>query len=267
MIALAGADMVVTADGKRVPPNRAVMLRGGVVLAFGERRHGARTYLAVRGGICTEPVMGSRSTYVRGSYGGLEGRALRRGDRVPVATLQEDQLALERMLVQSGLPFVEAATVALPMAASDPLQVRFMRGPQWRRFSLAARREFTHAAFVISTQSDRMGYRLEGPELALKQPLEMISEACDFGTIQVPPSGNPIVLMADRQSAGGYPKIAYVISTDLPLLAQAMPGDSLQFTPVTLRQAELVAARAEQEFARFKTLAADAALSRPLPPI
>jgi urea carboxylase len=265
MIALTGADMVVTADGKRVPLNRALMLRRGVVLAFGERRLGARSYLAVRGGIGTEPVMGSRSTYVRGSYGGVEGRALRRGDRVPVAAPQEEQLALERMLVQSGMPFVEAAAVSLP--AVEPHAIRFMRGPQWRKFSLAARQAFMREAFTISTQSDRMGYRLDGPELALKQPLEMISEACDFGTIQVPPSGNPIVLMADRQSAGGYPKIAYVISTDLPLLAQAMPGDSLQFAPVTLRQAELAAARAEQEFARFKTLAADAALSRPLPPI
>ncbi len=266
LIALSGADMVITADGKRVPLNRAVMLRRGVVLAFGECRRGTRTYLAVRGGIDTEPVMGSRSTFVRGAYGGVEGRALRRGDRVPVTTPQEDQLPLDRMLVQSGMPFVEAGPVALPAGAAESAPIRFMRGPQWRTFSLAARQAFVRQPFVISTQSDRMGYRLEGPELALKQPLEMISEACDFGTVQVPPSGSPIVLMADRQSAGGYPKIAYVISTDLPLLAQAAPGDNLQFAPVTLRQAELAHAQAEQEFARFRHHATEAVFSRALTP-
>lgn len=270
LIALSGADMVVTADGKRVPFNRAIMLRRGVVLAFGECRRGTRTYLAVRGGIDTDPVMGSRSTYVRGTYGGVEGRALRRGDRVPVSTPQEDQLLLDRMLVQSGMPFVEAGPVELPAGvssnAADSAPIRFMRGPQWRKFSLAARQAFVRQPFVISTQSDRMGYRLEGPELALKQPLEMISEACDFGTIQVPPSGSPIVLMADRQSAGGYPKIAYVISTDLPLLAQAAPGDSLHFAPVTLRQAELAAAQAEQAFTRFRHDATEAVFSRALAP-
>lgn len=266
LVAITGADTVVTADGKRVPMNRAFMLRSGVVLAFGERRHGARTYLAVRGGLDTEPMMGSRSTFVRGGYGGVDGRALKRGDRVPVDTPQEDPLALERMLVQSGLPFVEAGAVALPATTGEPLRIRFMRGTQWRSFSLAARQAFMREAFTISTQSDRMGYRLEGPELALKQAREMISEACDFGTVQVPPSGHPIVLMADRQSAGGYPKIAYVISTDLPLLAQAMPGDRLQFTPVTLRQAEHAAALAEAAFAQFKTQAADAAMSRPPSP-
>lgn len=262
LIALSGADMTVTADGKRVPMNRAVMLRRGVVLAFGERRHGARTYLAVRGGVGTDPVMGSRSTFVRGGYGGVDGRALRRGDRVPVDTPKEEQLVLDRMLVQSGMPFVEAGIVAAPAETAEPRPIRFMRGPQWRRFSLAARQAFMRQAFVISTQSDRMGYRLEGPELSLKQPLEMISEACDFGTVQVPPSGNPIVLMADRQSAGGYPKIAYVISADLPLLAQAMPGDSLRFAPVTLRQAEAAYAQVEQELACFKALAADAVMGR-----
>ena len=274
LIALSGADMVVTADGKRVPFNRAVMLRRGVVLAFGECRRGTRAYLAVRGGIDTDPVMGSRSTHVRGAYGGVEGRALRRGDRVPVSTPQEDQLLLDRMLVQSGMPFVEAGAVDLPAvaqnnavdSATESSPIRFMRGPQWRKFSLAARQAFVRQPFVISTQSDRMGYRLEGPELALKQPLEMISEACDFGTVQVPPSGSPIVLMADRQSAGGYPKIAYVISTDLPLLAQAAPGDSLQFAPVTLRQAELAAAHVEQEFARFRHEATEAVFSRALVP-
>ena len=266
LIAVAGADMVVTADGKRVPLNRAVMLRRGVVLAFGERRHGARAYLAVRGGIDAEVVMGSRSTFVRGAYGGMDGRALRRGDRLPVATPQEAPLALDRMLVQSGLPFIEARAVDLPPQPDAQQPIRFMRGPQWRSFTLAARHAFAHEPFTISSQSDRMGYRLDGPGLALKQPLEMISEACDVGTVQVPPSGHPIVLMADRQSAGGYPKIAYVISTDLPLLAQAMPGDSLRFTPVTLRQAEQARLDAEAAFDRFKRDAADAALSRPLHP-
>jgi biotin-dependent carboxylase-like uncharacterized protein len=265
LIAITGADMVVTADGRRVPMNRAVMLRNGVVLAFGERRRGARAYLAVRGGLDTERVMGSRSTFVRGGYGGVDGRPLRRGDRVPVGSPGDAMLVLERLLVQSGLPFVEAGAVALP-AVDGVASIRVTRGPQWRRFSMAARQAFLRDGFTISSQSDRMGYRLEGPALALTQPLEMISEACDAGTVQVPPSGQPIVLMADRQSAGGYPKIAYVVSADLPQLAQAMPGDTLHFAPVSLRRAEQAAMRFEQAFRQFATQAADAVMSRPTMP-
>jgi len=125
--------------------------------------------------------------------------------------------------------------------------VRAMRGPQWQAFTDAAREAFVSTPFTVDAQSDRMGYRMRGEVLTLTQPLEMISEATAFGTVQVPPDGNPIVLMADRQSAGGYPKIAYVASVDLPLLAQALPGASLRFAIVEMEEAQaLYLARAAE---------------------
>ncbi len=126
-----------------------------------------------------------------------------------------------------------------PAATGGALDaLRAMPGPQWEVFTEEARTAFREQAFVIDARSDRMGYRLNGARLALSRPLEMVSKAVSFGTVQVPPDGNPIVLMADRQSAGGYPKIAYVASVDLPLLAQALPGDAVRFDMVTLEQAQ-----------------------------
>lgn len=263
LIALCGADMRATAGERAAPMNRAVLLRRGVPLIFGERRQGARTYLAVRGGFGTAPVLNSRSTYVRGGFGGFEGRALRKGDQVPVDASDTGGLALERRLLQSGLPFVAAAAVDAAAPASSLDEIRFIPGPQWAAFTPAARRAFVGQAFSITNQSDRMGYRLDGPALPLKAPLEMISEAVNFGTVQVPPSGQPIVLMADRQSAGGYPKIAYVASADLPTLAQAVPGDTLRFKAITQDEAEQLYRDVEDQLALVQATAAQAIAPNP----
>ena len=260
LLAICGAQVRVTAADRPVPTGCAVLLRRGVTLAFGERSSGARMYLAVRGGFATTPVLGSRSTYLPGSFGGHEGRALRKNDRVPLAPPGPDAptLALERMLVQSGLPFVAAARVSTELPAGSPKGVRFIPGPQWSAFSGAARERFVSQPFTISSRSDRMGYRLEGPDLQLTKPLEMISEATSFGTVQVPPNGQPIVLMADRQSAGGYPKLAYVASADLPRLAQALPGTSIRFTPVGQQAAEQAWLHLEDQLALVREMAARA---------
>jgi allophanate hydrolase subunit 2 len=117
-------------------------------------------------------------------------------------------------------------------------QLRVIPGPHWAAFTEAARKHFESQPYQVTPQSDRMGIRLKGPALMLEQAMELVSEATVFGTVQVPPDGQPIVLMADRQSAGGYPKIGYVASADLPLLAQAMPGDELRFEAVTQADAE-----------------------------
>ena len=240
LIALCGARMNVTADGRPVPYDCAVLLRRGVVLDVGERLRGARVYLAVRGGLATEPVLGSRSTNVRAGFGGFHGRALRKGDCLPLSAISRDvpTLPIERCMVQSGLPLVSALPVDVtpPTAPADGL--RFIPGPHWHAFTAQAQQSFTRQPYEVTPQSDRMGSRLRGPALMLEQPMELVSEATVFGTVQVPPDGQPIVLMADRQSAGGYPKIGYVASADLPALAQAMPGDALRFTPVTQEDAE-----------------------------
>lgn len=240
LIALCGADMRASVDGVLLPLNEPVLLRRGATLTFGECRRGARLYLAVRGGFDVEPVMGSTSTFARGNFGGFAGRPLAKGDRLPLRTANPGYPKARRLLVQCGTPFVSAAVFDLPARATpqEPDAVRAMRGPQWQAFTDAAREAFVSTPFTVDTQSDRMGYRMRGEVLKLTQPLEMISEATAFGTVQVPPDGNPIVLMADRQSAGGYPKIAYVASVDLPLLAQALPGATLRFAIVEMEEAQ-----------------------------
>ena len=240
LIALCGAVMRIVADGQPVPCGRAVLLRRGVVLEVGERINGVRLYIAVRGGLAPEPVLGSRSTNVRAGFGGFKGRALKKGDRVPLGPVPGDgaKLTIERRMIQSGLPLVWTLPVDVAPPSHPANALRFIPGPHWSAFTAQARAGFESEPYKVTLQSDRMGTRLHGPSLKLTQPMEMVSEATVFGTVQVPPDGQPIVLMADRQSAGGYPKLAYIASADLPVLAQAMPGDALRFTAVTQADAE-----------------------------
>jgi biotin-dependent carboxylase-like uncharacterized protein len=240
LIAVCGARMRVTAEGRPVQYGCAVLLRRGVALDVGERLDGARVYIAVRGGFATAPVLGSRSTNVRAGFGGFEGRALRKGDRVPLGGIPKTVAALpiERRMVQSGLPVLSALNVDIAPPPRCGEAVRFIPGPHWGAFTARARANFETQPYEMTQRSDRMGMRLDGPPLMLEQPMEMVSEAVVFGAVQVPPDGAPIVLMADRQSAGGYPKIGYIVSADLPILAQAMPGDALRFAAVTQADAE-----------------------------
>jgi antagonist of KipI len=238
LVALCGADMRASIDDMPVPLGRPILVRAGAILRFGECRRGARAYLAVRGGFDVPAVMGSASTFARGGFGGFQGRALVKGDRLALRDSNAGYPGATRLLVQCGTPFVSAAQFDLPVSDSSMDAVRAVTGPQWQAFTEAAQAAFTGESFEVGTQSDRMGYRLRGPVLKLAQPLEMISEAVAFGTVQVPPDGNPIILMADRQSAGGYPKIAYVASVDLPMLAQAMPGATMRFALAPLEQAQ-----------------------------
>jgi biotin-dependent carboxylase-like uncharacterized protein len=263
LIALSGADMQATVDGMAVPLNQPVLIRGGATLRFSERRRGARAYMAVRGGFDVPEVMGSRSTFVRGGFGGFRGRPLAKDDRLPLGDADNGYPGATRLLVQCGTPFVSAALFALPSRDGALDALRVMQGPQWDAFTDEARTAFREGVFEITNQSDRMGYRLQGPRLALAQPLEMVSEAVSFGTVQVPPDGNPIVLMADRQSAGGYPKIGYVASVDLPCLAQAMPGDRLRFATITLAEAQALYLAREQALAALREAVARAMQAAP----
>lgn len=240
LIAITGATMRITLNGKAVPMHRAVMVKKGQTIRCEERLAGARTYIAVQGGFATPLVMDSRSTNVKSHFGGVEGRILQKQDQIAIADVETDpsQAPLSRRLVQSGLDFICARAVTDVAIDVENKALHFIAGPQWVAFTPAAQQAFTHTAYAVSTQSDRMGYRLKGETLTLNTSLEMISEATCFGTVQVPPDGQPIVLMADRQSAGGYPKIAYVTATDLPYLAQALPGEQITFVSMTQEDAE-----------------------------
>jgi len=261
MIAVCGADLSPNIGGVGVPMWRPVLVPKGSTLSFGEPVAGCRAYLAAAGGFEVAPVMLSRSTYLRAGIGGWEGRALREGDRLTIGkpTGLAKKIMSRLPSASESFPFAAASwrisSHMLPATAygrGRDKVVRALPGSEFGRFDERGRKSLFSEPFQILPQSDRMGYRLAGPVLQLSEPLEMISGAVAFGTVQVPPDGNPIVLMADRQTTGGYPKIAQVITADLPILAQARPGDWIRFREVSLREAEELLFIRELEFVSLK---------------
>ena len=235
MTAITGGDLRATLDDAEVPRNAPVVCRAGSVIRFGERRSGARAYVAFGGGIATPRALGSRATHVLSSLGGVEGRALRAGDRLP---LGEPTVAPAKTIA-AGKP-------AWRSPAIGGARLRVMRGPQDAAFTPEAFDVLQRTRFTISGQSDRMGYRLSGDRPVPVSPSgRMISDAAFTGGLQVPPSGHPILLMADRQTTGGYPQIATVITADLPAAGQLAPGDWVEFEECT--RAEALAALIAQE--------------------
>jgi antagonist of KipI len=231
--AVAGAAFALIADGAAVRMHEPFVLRAGTRLRFGTRGAGARATFAVRGGFAVEPVFGSRATSLIARMGPLGGRALRAGDVLPVG---------EARAVAGAGTRAEAAAAPLPVPAGGA-RVRVLPGPHEEMFTPAAHEKLFNGRFTITPQSNRMGYRLDGPAIAHRGPADILSDATAIGSIQVPASGQPILLMADRQTTGGYPKIATVIGADLPLAGQLAPGDWLEFRPCT-RAAARDAARA-----------------------
>ncbi|MBC7227728.1 MAG: biotin-dependent carboxyltransferase family protein [Thermoflexales bacterium] len=228
LVAVTGADLAFQVDGREMPMWMSVFVRRGSVISFGGRRRGCRAYLAVAGGIEVPPVLGSRSTYLPGRFGGLDGRALRPGDRLPIGP------------VSGHLP--ERAGRKPPPhlipAWDDCPTVRAVPGPQDDHFPPEGLETFFGSEYRVLPISDRMGYRLEGPPVASRRA-EVISDGVPPGAVQVPPDGQPLVMMADHQTTGGYPKIAVVIMADLPRLAQCVPGESrVRFRAVSVTEAQ-----------------------------
>jgi len=226
LIALAGADLGATINGEPLKPGTALIVAANSVLAFGKRTHGARSYLAVAGGFLLPSVMNSNSTNTRGGFGGLRGRALQVGDLIPICSSFANPPRLARTFD------------ATRSEHDSERPIRVMAGREWTYFSEQSQQDFLSCTYTLSGDSDRMGYRLAGAALTLSTPCELLSESVAFGTVQVPPSGQPLVLMADRQTTGGYPRIAQVASVDLPRLAQMLPGDALRFSLIDLHDAQ-----------------------------
>lgn len=241
IIALTGGDLTPQIDGTAAPMWRPLLVRAGSVLSFGLPKKGARTYLAVYGGIQTPAVMGSRSTYLKAALGGLDGRKLQSGDRLPLvnqaAGLELFKSAWRKINASMSKTGWSAAPKYLNNS-SDFITIGVTAGPQYEQFSPSVREKFLSEIYTISDNADRMGYRLTGYAVKPVADLEMISDAVTLGTIQIPPDGQPIVLMADRQTAGGYPKLAVVCAGDLSLLAQNMPGGRVKFKLISRREAE-----------------------------
>lgn len=257
VIAVCGGDMSVTINGQPLPLWRPVLADAGVVIKFSAARSGCRSYLAVAGGFDVPEVMGSRSTYLRGVIGGFEGRTLKAGDVLLINKPNELSTRIMSALLaeQAGAGFGSGCYAAPNWHAShfaiagnfaEPI-IRAMPGTHYNRFTPESRQAVFSKTYRIGLQSDRMGCRLEGEKLLLNSPMEILSEAVANGTVQVPPDGNPIVLLADRQTTGGYLRIAQVASVDIPVFAQLRPCDSFRFEEVTLLEAERLYLEGERD--------------------
>jgi len=222
VIAVTGADFSARLDADDIPLYRPIRCRAGAVLRFGERRSGARAYIAFAGGIVLPSVIGSRATHTYCGLGGLDGRAIAAGDRLP---LGEERAPSPSRIVSTPTKHVGGA------------KVRVIPGPQLDFFPTEALDVLQRTRFTVTSHSDRMGYRLTGATIPRVDGREMISDATFTGALQVPPSGDPILLMSDRQTSGGYPQLATVITADLPAAGQLAPGDWIEFEICTRAQA------------------------------
>lgn len=224
VVALTGSDFGATLDGAPVPTWASIPIPPGRTLRLGSTRSGARCYLCVQGGVAVEPFLGSASTHILSGLGGFQGRPLRQGDILrcgpAAASFKERSLdpeALQRLSPRKVL--------------------RVTAGPQADWFSESSLRLFHDGAYRVSEASNRMGLRLEGPEIPASDRGQMISEGVALGAIQIPDSGQPIILFVEQQTTGGYPKIANVISADLPSVGQLRPRDLVRFHRIDFEEA------------------------------
>lgn len=223
-VAVAGGDFPVSINGRRVGAYASHTLRRGDRLAIGTAVSGARGYLAVAGGFALPEVLGSRSTHVRSGLGGMDGGPLKAGSRLPLAA--PDRFEGPDRWLRPGL-----------WPRGRPV-LRVVMGPQDDLFTEEGKATFLSHAYRILPQSDRMGYRFEGPPIRHVADYNIVSDGIAPGSIQVVGSGQPIVMLADRQTTGGYAKIATVVSADLPVLAQCRPGNAVRFRAVSVEEAE-----------------------------
>jgi antagonist of KipI len=232
IIAISGAACECKLGSEPAPANTAVQVSAGDALQCGSMTDGARSYLAVQGGIEVPLIMGSASTDVRGGFGGFEGRRLLSGDLLRIGKGRSKQVR--------RLP---AGAIESPRHLGP---VRLTRGSQQDWFSFETYAKFLATSYVVSEQSDRAGLRLKGEAITPREQAQLLTDGIPLGAIQVPPDGQPIILFVDQQTAGGYPKIASVIAADMYRIGQLRPRDEVRFAEVSI--AEAVEALREQEF-------------------
>ncbi len=227
-IAITGGACSPQVNGQIVPAWQTLTVQKGDTISFGKMESGCRAYIAARGGIDSPLVLGSRSTYVRGGFGGVGGRSLKAGDVV-------DGFVAPQFEVARSMP-----TELVPQF-TNPHVVHVVLGPQTDMFTDKGVETFLSSQYRITVESDRMGYRLEGPVIEHKEKADIVSDALLPGAVQVPKNGRPIVIMRDAQTTGGYTKIAVAVTSDVDVLGQAKPNDTIEFCKVSVQQAQIMA--------------------------
>lgn len=255
IIAVTGGDLTPTLNSRPIGMWETISVVPGDKLAFQRVRSGCRSYVAIAGGIDVPKVMDSRSTYRRGGFGGYRGRALQNGDELKIGKGKEELKTLTRRSLQEHA-----------MEYPSEITIRVVAGPQEEAFKEEGITDFYNGGYKVTMESDRMGFRLEGEKIVHRDKSEIISDGIAMGAIQVPGHGLPILMMADRQTSGGYPKIANVITADLPKLAQAKSGDTLRFQKVTVEEAQEAFGQMEQGLKKMKeSLARDLERRKSIP--
>ena len=224
VVAVTGADLATNVNGNPTPLFETISVSSGDIISFTHLRSGCRAYLAVAGGISVPDVMGSASTNIKSGMGGFGGRALRRGDLI--RTKKCSPTKIKARVLPEYIPVY-----------GNTVELRVIPGPQDDYFTEEGIYTFFHSGYTVSMQADRMGYRLEGPRIQHKVIADIISDGIPLGAVQVPGNGLPIILLADRQTTGGYTKIATVISADITKLAQTKPGNGIKFRRVSEEEA------------------------------
>lgn len=227
LMAITGADMDPRLNGKPLPMWETVQVAAGDLITFAWAKSGCRAYLALAGGIEVPAVLGSKSTYIRGGIGGIEGRALISGDHIRSGEPRDPAGHFSRQVPSDYIPHYDTSW-----------EVRVVLGPQDDYFTQKGIHTFLNNEYRVTGESDRMGCRLEGPRIEHLSGADIISDGIPPGAVQVPGHGRPIIMLADRQTTGGYAKIATVISADLWKIAQAKPGDRVRFRALTVEEAQ-----------------------------
>ena len=240
IIAVTGGDLGAKLDGADFPRYQAVLVKAGQTLSFMAPKAGSRAYIAFAGGLDVPVVMGSKSTNLKSKIGGLDGRKLENGDEIGFSA------------PKTSLPNMEKRKVAVPDFSAKEHELRVVLGPQDDYFPQSSIDVFFNNEYTISNEYDRMGCRMQGPVIKHKIGGDIITDGISFGAVQVPSHGNPIVTMADHQTTGGYTKIGNVISVDLPILVQCMPGHKIRFKSVAIEVAQYWYCREKKELNELK---------------
>jgi antagonist of KipI len=251
IVAWCGGNFQARVGSTLVAPGHPALVHPGEEFSIELPARGCRAWLAISGGIDVPLVLGSRSVDLRTKFGGIDGRTLRDGEECPLGENPARAKALIGKLRLERIARWKPAHDWLSPARREP-SLRVIRGKDLARFDDSAIQQFTRELFVVSPDSDRMGIRLDGPRLEQSEPTDLLSEAVAPGTVQVPPSGQPILLLSDCQTIGGYPKIAHVITVDLPIAAQLVSGNSVRFAEISLREAHALLLERERNLEQFR---------------
>lgn len=243
LIALGGANFAAQIDNERIQNWQPYLVKKGQILSFPRKEFGNRIYLSVRGGFAIDGWLESKSTNIKAAIGGFYGRRLLKNDKIDFNAQCRMQNAKFNYSISSDL---------IPRYSNSP-KLRFIEGAEWEKLTEKSKKGFLSNQFSISLNSDRMGFRLHGEPLNLVENLELVSSAVNFGTIQLLSDGQLIILMADHQTTGGYPRIAHICAEDLPLVAQLGANDTLSFKIISIDEAENITLSFEKNLNLLKT--------------